>query len=336
MIEGNNLIKRANELNQSYYKLKEVTQRVLAIAIEQAQDIERQTGENLILDGTKVVVCASYYAKVYGVDLNTAYDALKIAVKDMYYAEYVWQEMGKRGKMNQFRTRFVSHIGYLNGESSIEFVLTDMARQHIYNISKNFTIYEIKNLSNLGKYSIRLYELLAQWRSVGRAEYDLEDFRLKLGVEPTEYRLMANFKMRVLDFAVAEINQHTDFNVTYEQIKRGRSITGFRFKFNIKNSAQIGADLKRDPNTPDLFTHKTDKELAESNAVKQIKNLNKDDLKHQASAITSMIISNRLQERFTIGNETAMQMMQRIQSEITSQKIAEQWLNKLRDFGVGV
>ena len=127
MIEGNNLIKRANELNQSYYKLKEVTQRVLAIAIEQAQDIERQTGENLILDGTKVVVCASYYAKVYGVDLNTAYDALKIAVKDMYYAEYVWQEMGKRGKMNQFRTRFVSHIGYLNGESSIEFVLTDMA-----------------------------------------------------------------------------------------------------------------------------------------------------------------------------------------------------------------
>ena len=46
-----------------------------------------------------------------------------------------------------------------------------------------------------------------------------------------------------------------------------------------------------------------------------------------------MIISNRLQERFTIGNETAMQMMQRIQSEITSQKIAEQWLNKLRDFG---
>ena len=68
MIEGINLIKRANELNQSYYKLKEVTQRVLAIAIEQAQDIEKQTGQNLILDGTKVIVCADYYAKVYGVD----------------------------------------------------------------------------------------------------------------------------------------------------------------------------------------------------------------------------------------------------------------------------
>ena len=58
MIEGKNLIKKANELNQSYYKLKEVTQRVLAIAVEQAQHIERQTGENLILNGTKVIVCA--------------------------------------------------------------------------------------------------------------------------------------------------------------------------------------------------------------------------------------------------------------------------------------
>ena len=173
MIEGINLIKRANELNQSYYKLKEVTQRVLAIAIEQAQDIEKQTGQNLILDGTKVIVCADYYAKVYGVDLDTAYTALKVAVKDMYYAEYVWEELGSRGKMNQYRTRFVSHIGYLNGESSIEFVLTDMARQHIYNITRNFTIYEIKNLSNLGKYGIRLYELLAQWRSVGKVEYEI-------------------------------------------------------------------------------------------------------------------------------------------------------------------
>ena len=260
MIEGINLIKRANELNQSSYKHKEDTQRVFAIAIEHAQDIEKQTGQNLILDGTKVIVCADYYAKVYGVDLDTAYTALKVAVKDMYYAEYVWEELGSRGKMNQYRTRFVSHIGYLNGESSIEFVLTDMARQHIYNITRNFTIYEIKNLSNLGKYGIRLYELLAQWRSVGKVEYEIEEFRLKLGVDPFEYTHISNFKRRVLDFAVAEINQHTDFNVTYEQIKRGRTITRFLFKFNVKKSAQIKTTSKRDPNTVDLLANITDKQ----------------------------------------------------------------------------
>ena len=238
MIEGKNLIKKANELNQSYYKLKEVTQRVLAIAVEQAQHIERQTGENLILNGTKVIVCADYYAKVYGVDINTAYDALRVAVKDMYYAEYVWEEMGKRGKNNQFRTRFVSHIGYLNGESSVEFILTEMARKHIYEITRNYTIYEITNLSRLNKYSIRLYELLAQWRSVGKVEYDLEEFRLKLGVDPTEYTHISNFKKRVLDHAVQQINTHTDLNIEYEQVKKGRVITGFSFKFKQKKPKQ--------------------------------------------------------------------------------------------------
>lgn len=255
MLEGTNLIKRANELNQSYYKLKEVTQRVLAIAIEQAQHVERQTGENLILNGTKVIVCADYYAKVYGVDLNTAYDALKVAVKDMYYAEYVWEALGKRGKINQYRTRFVSHIGYLNGESSIEFVLTDMARQHIYNLTRNFTIYEIKNLSNLGKYGIRLYELLAQWRSVGKVEFEMEDFRLKLGIDPFEYTHISNFKRRVLDFAVAEINQHTDINVTYEQIKRGRSIKGFLFNFKEKKTKTV---MSKCPQKIDMFEENQD------------------------------------------------------------------------------
>lgn len=250
MIEGNNLVKKANELNQSYYKLKEVTQRVLAIAVEQAQHIEKKTGENLILNGVKVVVCANYYAKVYGVDIDTAYTALKVAVKDMYYAEYIWEEMGKKGKVNQFRTRFVSHIGYLNGESSIEFVLTEMARQHIYNLTRNYTIYEIKNLSNLNKYSIRLYELLAQWRSVGKIEYDIEEFRLKLGVDPTEYSHISNFKKRVLDHAVQQINTHTDLAVDYEQIKKGRTITSFLFKFKQKKAKK---DLLKFPKTIDMF-----------------------------------------------------------------------------------
>ena len=47
-------------------------------------------------------------------------------------------------------------------------------------------------------------------------------------------------------------------------------------------------------------------------------------------------MSNQLISRFKQGDESTMQTMQRIRSEITSQEIAEQWLNKLRDFGVGV
>ena len=329
MIEGKNLIKKANELNQSYYKLKEVTQRVLAIAVEQAQHIERQTGENLILNGTKVIVCADYYAKVYGVDINTAYDALRVAVKDMYYAEYVWEEMGKRGKNNQFRTRFVSHIGYLNGESSVEFILTEMARKHIYEITRNYTIYEITNLSRLNKYSIRLYELLAQWRSVGKVEYDLEEFRLKLGVDPTEYTHISNFKKRVLDHAVQQINTHTDLNIEYEQVKKGRVITGFSFKFKHKKQ-NSDKTPKNSDSSPRIVKHSQ----IPTNIVKQPENAKMSDLEHRASRVTGEIMRNRLSDRFKQGDESAIDMMKRIQSEIITDAIADQWESKLEEFGV--
>ena len=45
-------------------------------------------------------------------------------------------------------------------------------------------------------------------------------------------------------------------------------------------------------------------------------------------------MSNRLSDRFKQGDESIMQMMARIQSEITTDAIADQWENKLEEFGV--
>ena len=58
------------------------------------------------------------------------------------------------------------------------------------------------------------------------------------------------------------------------------------------------------------------------------------DLQHRASKITGLIMSNRLSDRFKQGDESIMQMMARIQNEITTDAIADQWENKLEEFGV--
>ena len=43
-------------------------------------------------------------------------------------------------------------------------------------------------------------------------------------------------------------------------------------------------------------------------------------------------MSNRLSDRFKQGDESIMQMMARIQSEIITDSIAEQWQSKLEEF----
>jgi plasmid replication initiation protein len=71
---------------------------------------------------------------------------------------------------------------------------------------------------------------------------------------------MCDFKKRVLDPAIKQINEHTDITVKVEQHKTGRSITGFSFKFKPKQQAKIEKtiDPKRDPNSPDFFIKMSD------------------------------------------------------------------------------
>lgn len=258
-----NTIKRANTLNESHYRLKEVTQRVLALAIEQAQEIKQLTGEDLIQAGTKTIVVADYYAKIYGVDKDTAYTALKVAMDDLYQAEYHWKEIDQDGNINEYRTRFVSHIGYLGGKGAVEFVLTEQARMHILNLTKNFTWYEIRQLSQLGKYSIRLYELLCQYRSTGRLIIGIDDLRYRLGLLPNDYTDMSNFKRKVLNFAISEIVKYTDIErLDFEQEKQGRTIVGFKFSFRFKAKEKLEAQ-KRDQKgsaAVDIFADLTDQE----------------------------------------------------------------------------
>lgn len=52
-----------------------------------------------------------------------------------------------------------------------------------------------------------------------------------------EYKDMNNFTKRVLDNSLKEINHHTSFNVTYDKIKKGRSIDRIVFHIEKKRMA---------------------------------------------------------------------------------------------------
>ena len=91
----------------------------------------------------------------------------------------------------------------------------------------------MKDLSTA--YSVRLYEILIAWRSTGKTPViSFDRIQTKTRVLPEEYPRMFDFKKYVLDSALKQINAHTDIQVTYEQHKTGRSITGLSFTFKAK------------------------------------------------------------------------------------------------------
>ena len=90
---------------------------------------------------------------------------------------------------------------------------------------------------------MRLYELLIQWKTAVKTPvFELSLFRGQMGLNDGEYKAMNDFKKRVLDLAVNEINEKTDLTVSYTQEKKGRLIHGF--KFTVKQKEKTKKKLK--------------------------------------------------------------------------------------------
>lgn len=230
------LITKDNKLINASYSLGIPEQRVIFLAIVEARAQERMIDARGVLQ-----IHASSYQEQFKVEKHSAYKALKSAANGLFesYFEYDYIHE-KTGKPAHRVVRWAQAVSYIETAGMIELQFTDAVIPLITRLSEQYTEYDLKQVSELqSEYAIRLYELMMQWKSVGKTnKIPLAEFRTKLGVEPEQYKKMCNFKARVLDLAISQINDFTDVTATYEQHKAGRAVTGFTFKFKIKKNKE--------------------------------------------------------------------------------------------------
>ena len=247
------LVVKDNALINASYNLDLVEQRLILLAIVEA----RESGKGINANDP-LTVHAESYINQFGVHRNTAYQALKDACNDLFARQFSYQKINERGNIENYRSRWVSEIGYVDNEAVVKLIFAPAIVPLITRLEEHFTKYELQQVSNLSSaYAVRLYELLIAWRSTGSTPIiELSDFRQRIGVLDTEYKRMERFKTSVLELAIKQINEHTDITVKYEQHKRGRSISGFSFNFKQKKKDSLS--IERVPNTLDLSSKMTD------------------------------------------------------------------------------
>jgi plasmid replication initiation protein len=225
------LIVKDNALMNASYNLSLVEQRLILLAIIEA----RESGKGINANNP-LIVHAETYINQFGVHRNTAYQALKDACKDLFARQFSYQEKNTRGNTRHVTSRWVSQVAYNDKEAAIDLIFSPIVVPLITKLEEQFTKYDIEQISDLSSaYAVRLYELLICWRSTGKTPViELDEFRKRIGVLDTEYKLMAQLKERVLNLAIQQINEHTDIIANYEQHKAGRVITGFSFTFTQK------------------------------------------------------------------------------------------------------
>lgn len=260
------LIVKDNALMNASYNLDLVEQRLILLAILEA----RESGKGINANDP-LTVHAESYINQFGVHRTTAYQALKDACKDLFARQFSYQEKRERGRAN-ITSRWVSQIAYIDETATVEVIFAPAVVPLITRLEEQFTQYDIEQVSGLSSaYAVRMYELLICWRTTGKTPIlELGEFRKRIGVLDTEYQRIERLKHSVLELALKQINEHTDITATYEQHKKGRTITGFSFKFKQKKSKQapIATEtLKTTSDSPNTIKPLTEPQIAKYSAI---------------------------------------------------------------------
>lgn len=209
------VVKHNDLIQKSKYNLTATQQKLIAyvISLIKPTDFEFQRYEISVAD----------FCQLCGIDKNYFYSEFKEIIDDIDNKAF-WI----RTEEKSFKFRWFLKAEYIEKKGKVRLLLDDDIKKYLIALQETFTQYELYNILALkSKYSIRLYELFKSYAFQKEKTLNIDE--LKTMLLASHYTNFKDFRNRVLDKAIAEINYYTDLNVSYETIKKGRKVEAVNF-----------------------------------------------------------------------------------------------------------
>lgn len=229
----NNLVTQSNALIEASYSMTINEQRLLLACISQ---IDSRTA---IEKGKEFVLTVQQAQDLFYQedDRKSAYRMLKRAVEQLFRRE----ARIMLGDNRELLVHFVQSVEFDGEKAEIRILFAEKIRPYLSQLESNFTKYRLENIVNLkSAYAVRFYQLLCEWQGQGRNMEILEIEHIEK-ILKSNYKTTAEFRRKVLDVAVEQINIHTDFWVEYALQKTGRKFTHIQLQWALKEKPE---DLK--------------------------------------------------------------------------------------------
>jgi len=212
-----------------------------------------------------IFISSSDFARECGIDISTAYTALETASERLFtrFFGYTAQN-GDRVKI-----RWLQKVIYKAGQGGSELYYTDevLLLLREFDALNPYTKYKKEVVLRLKRdYSLDLYHLAKKHQAMGGFQISLDDLFQQFEL-PESYKRIGNLKDRVIKPSLDEINRNTDINLSYENIKQGRSVVGFKFTVKEKPKPKTLTTQAGDPKTIDMFCNLTDAQISKYSAI---------------------------------------------------------------------
>ena len=239
-----------NRVTECFKSMSVDEKRILIMASPVARNIDATEQDSILIS-------AQQFAEECGIKVNSAYKQIEIASKKLVDRSFSYtNEKGKKVYSN-----WVIDATYEDAGVSLRFTSVVLIMLKILDKYNPYTRYKKDVVLKLKKdYSIDFYHLAKKSEKLGNFELTIDSMFIEFGL-PESYRDLRNLKRRVLKDPIDEINKHTDIDLTYEPIKKGRSVVGFKFTVREKTKHKTITVQGRDKDTVDMFFKMSDSQI---------------------------------------------------------------------------
>ncbi|MDK1671147.1 RepB family plasmid replication initiator protein [Moraxella osloensis] len=259
------MIIKSNTLVEAGYDLTEAEQDLMTLAVNKLHHLKSGS--------RRVMISAQEFAAANRVNEVYAYRALKDTAKilgdrKLRFTLYIDKNIQAEHDTDKLTVIKPNHDNYTTLRSEYSwlqgvmyqdqqgFIILDFSdplKFLIENTSKSYTRYDfIKTVEFTGSSSKRLYELISKWKDIGKVPpMTVEAWKDIFGVSD-KYPKIAEFRRRVLDPAIEQINKQGDYHLTLESQRTGRSIS--HLELIIKQKRKTNKEEKADSKCIKLLT----------------------------------------------------------------------------------
>lgn len=228
----NNLVSQSNDLVTASY-IMSVSEKELLLACISKID-SRTNRPDRVTKQTTFTISIETMKDLFYKDTNrdNAYRDLKKSADRLFDREVTIKLEGNK----KLRTRFVSSVLFDPDESQITVTFAEEILPYLTELSVNFTKYKLHEVAELSSsHSIRLYELIVMWINQYQysKELDLGEFKDIMGVQ-SKYKQFGQLRQFVIDKAIEDINEKTNYSVSVSYKKIRRSYVSLTLKFHKK------------------------------------------------------------------------------------------------------
>ncbi|CBZ49483.1 Putative replication protein rep [Streptococcus gallolyticus] len=191
----------------------------------------RDKGTRLVIFNSDELKELSGFANRHKQRWEDVIDSVATKVADLKYYERTEQRILIMNLFAYFEADIINKTIEVEVSSKFEYVVNKLLT--------NFTQYELEEFTNIrSTYAKTLYRLLKQWRTVGKKEFEINEFKEILDT-PSSYR-PSEIKRLILNPTLKQLSPYfKDLKIkTIKSNKRGNPVLGYEFTWKPEKTGE--------------------------------------------------------------------------------------------------